>query len=510
MKINIYKTLWCIGLVSLFTGCSDLEEKPVGILAPETFFRTTEDLQAAVNGSFAYMASEEYWGRKLTTALLLRGDLADIGDLGTSAMRVDVNNFEMNDANGMVASFWPRSYAIIGAANQAIAGAGQIDDEPEKVNAIAAQACFSRAFAYYHLVRMFGDIPYIDFAVSDVSDVDDISKTPEAEVYAKIIADLEFAKKWLPDEQPYRSLPSKATATAYLASVYLTLGEYRKAYDEAKFVIDNAGTFGLSLDADFQDLFNADKASGLREPLFTIDFIGQNADGNLGTDYLASMTGIREDETGRAIGGGWTVAVPQLKVFEEWDEKDYRRAVSFDTIAVFNGETMPYTVFANFSDRGVNRPHIAKYYRYPGLAGSNGRQSSHNYIAMRYAEVLLIAAEALNEINPGSSEATGYLNRLRERARNRAGVLSAYPEDVPGGLSQGQFRDTVIRERRIELAFEFKRWYDIKRLQIGEEAFGPDGLEPQPNFDPARDYLFPLPGDELARNPNLQPNNPGY
>src|SRR5690606_20594737 len=131
------------------------------------------------------------------------------------------------------------------------------------------------------------------------------------------------------------------------------------------FVIDNAGTFGLSLDADFQDLFNADKASGLREPLFTIDFIGQNADGNLGTDYLASMTGIREDETGRAIGGGWTVAVPQLKVFEEWDEKDYRRAVSFDTIAVFNGETMPYTVFANFSDRGVNRPHIAKYYRYP-------------------------------------------------------------------------------------------------------------------------------------------------
>ncbi|MBC9797003.1 RagB/SusD family nutrient uptake outer membrane protein, partial [Sinomicrobium weinanense] len=351
---------------------------------------------------------------------------------------------------------------------------------------------------------------YIDFAVSDAEEVNDISKTPEAEVYEGIIADLEFAKQWLPDRQPVRSLPSKATAAAYLASVYLTLGEYQKAYTEARYVIDNEGTFGLSLEADFQDLFDADKTAGLKEPLFTIDFIGQSADGNLGTDYLPSVTGIREDETGRVNGGGWTVAVPHIRVFEEWNERDYRRAVSFDTIAVFNGQTVPYTDFANYSDRGVNRPHIAKYYRYPGLAGSNGRQSSHNYITMRYAEVLLIAAEALNEITPGSAEAAGYINRLRQRARNRAGEMAAFPEDVPAGLSQSGFRDMVIRERRIELAFEFKRWYDIKRLQTGEESFGPDGLEPHADFDPGRDYLFPLPGDELARNPNLQPNNPGY
>ena len=110
----------------LAVGCSDLEEEPVGILAPESFFKNIDDLQAAVNGSFAYMASEKYWGRKLTVALLLRGDMADIGDLGTSSSRQDVNNFETTDDNGMITAFWPQSYAIIGAANQAIAGEGTL------------------------------------------------------------------------------------------------------------------------------------------------------------------------------------------------------------------------------------------------------------------------------------------------------------------------------------------------------------------------------------------------
>lgn len=494
----------------LAVGCSDLEEEPVGILAPESFFKNIDDLQAAVNGSFAYMASEKYWGRKLTLSLLLRGDMADIGDLGTSGRRQDVNNFEMTDDNGMITAFWPQSYAIIGAANQAIAGAERLDGNQEKINQVAAQAYFSRAFTYYHLVRLFGDIPYIDVAVSDVSTVDAISKTPEAEVYQKIIADLEFAKEKLPDTQPTPSLPSKATAAAYLASVYLTLGEYQKAYDEAKYVIDNKSTFNLELEPDFQNLFIPDNAGSLKEPLFTIDFIGQSRDGNLGQDYLAPLTGIREDETGRAESGGWTVAVPTLNVYDDWSGRDYRKRVSLDTTAIFDGEVHPFTEFADFSDRGVNRPHIAKYYRYPGVSGSNGRESSHNFITMRYAEVLLIAAEALNEINGGSPEAIGYINQLRERARNRGGEMANFPEDVSAGVSQSELRDIIIRERRLELAFEFKRWYDIKRLEIGSEAFGPNSLEPHPNFDPNRDYLFPLPGDELARNPNLQPNNPGY
>lgn len=494
----------------LALGCSDLEENPVGLLAPESFFQTTDDLQAAVNGSFAYMASEKYWGRKLSLALLLRGDMADIGDLTTSSYRVEVNEFRMNDANAMVTNFWPQSYAIIGAANQAIDGASRLNGNENEINAIAAQAYFARAFTYYHLVRLFGDIPYIDFAVSDISTVDAISKTPAAKVYEGIIADLEFAQKWLPNTQPTRSLPSKATATAYLASVYLTLGEHEKAYNQAKTVITNKGIYNLGLDSDYQNLFNSDKIGNSNEPLFTIDFIGQSRDGDLGQDYLASVTGIRGNIEFE-YGEGWSVAVPTLKVYQTWDGRDYRKAVSLDTVATFKTVGIqPYTVFKNYNGRAVNRPHIAKYFRKIGLAGANGRESSSNYIMMRYAEVLLTAAEALNEITPGSIEAAGYVNDVRRRARLRNGTPSAYPADIPTNLNQADLRIAILEERRIELAFEFSRWYDIKRLNIGDQSFGTNGLEPQPNFSASRDYLFPLPGDELARNPNLQPNNPGY
>lgn len=504
------KYIVIVAAAILGTSCSDLQENPVGLLAPESFFKTTADLQASANGSFAYMASEKYWGRQLSMSLMLRSDMAQIGDLTTTPARVEVDEFRMNDGSEIVSAFWPQSYAIIGAANQTIAGASKITGDQNKINAIAAQSYFSRAFAYYHLVRLFGPIPYIDFAVKDINTVNTIGKTSEAVVYEKIIADLKYAKEWLPNKQTTRSLPSKATAAAYLASVYQTLGDHQKAYAEAKYVIDNEALFGLALDANFQDLFDADKTATLKEPLFTIDFIGQSRVNDLGQDYLASVTGIRGDQT-YSFGEGWSVVVPSLKVFNDWNKRDYRRAVSFDTIGKKGTTTYDYTNFKGMSTRAVNRPHIAKYFRKIGLAGLNGRESSSNYIMMRYAEVLLIAAEALNEINPatGNVEATGYVNRLRARARNRAGVPSNFPANEATGLSQSDFRKMVLRERRLELAFEFGRWYDIKRLKIGVEAFGANGLEQQ-NFNPSRDYYFPLPGRELVKNPNLMPNNSGY
>ena len=129
---------------------------------------------------------------------------------------------------------------------------------------------------------------------------------------------------------------------------------------------------------------------------------------------------------------------------------------------------------------------------------------------MRYAEVLLIAAEALNEIQPGSADKYTYVNRVRARARNSNGVTSGlFPEDA-AGLSQDDFRTMILEERKWELAFEFKRWYDIARRKLGEQVFGNSGLEQRPNFSASRDYLYPLPADELSRNANLLPNNTGY
>lgn len=510
--MKLFKYL-LLSAVVFFAACTDLEEEPIGRLSPEGFFQAPRDIQTAVNGAYGQMAHEDFWGRKMSLTIMLRGDMVDIGDPTTATRRIEHNDFNVPDDNGMISGYWNRVYQIIAAANNAIAGADLVNADDAVKNPVVAQAYFVRAFAYFHLVRQFGDIPYLDAPVTDVQAASQISKTSEADVYQNIIADLQFAKEWLPDTQNTRTLPAKSAASGYLALVYLTMGDYPNAFTEAQDCIDKEGQYGLDLEPDFQELFNSATIDGSAEPLFALDFNGFS-DGDDGRDYQPPLTGLRGDEQyePNITGGGWSVAVPSLEVYNTWDGRDYRKAVSLDTTGVFNGNVEPFTNFMTFNSRGVNRPHIAKYTRMTGpTATGNGRGSNHNYSMMRYAEVLLIAAEALNETSPGDTRATMYLNRVRSRARNSNGVTSGiFPQDI-SFVSQDQFRDAVMEERKWELAFEFKRWYDIKRRELGPEVFGPTGLEgAKPNFDPAQDYLLPLPADELARNPNLLPQNPGY
>lgn len=502
---NILNKIFIITFIGAFLSCADLEEKPVGLLAPEGFFKSPKDVETAIFGAYGWIASERLWGRQFVAAIMLRSDMVDIGDRGTPAERQQVNDFNMDDGNGMVRVFWPYWYQVISAANSAIAGAESLNLPEEQINPLIGEARFVRAFSYFHLVRVFGDVPYIDYFISDPGSVVSISKTPEAEVYQHILADFEFAKQWLPDQQPsdVRSRPTKGTAAAYLASVHITLQDYQNAYDEAKWVIDNKGLFNYALEPDFQNLFRAEKQDDLRETLFSLDFLGlQNGSGGANDDIMPPMTGIRgADEL------GWSVCVPSMAVYNTWDDRDYRKKVSFADSTLIDGELQPYTVFQN-----TKRPHIAKYRRFPGQSNAEGRYSDNNYATMRYAEVLLIAAEALAEINGGpNAEAEGYLNEVRARARNWAGKATTFPEDVQTGLSKADFINLVLDDRRLELAFEYKRWYDIKRRALGVEVFtGPNSLEPHANFDPSRDYLMPLPRTELAINPNLLPQNPGY
>lgn len=508
MKKILNKSLLLAGL-GVLLSCADLEERPVGLLAPESLFKSTRDVETAIFGAYGWIATERLYGRQFVTAIMLRSDMVDIGDRGTPAERQQVNDFNMDDNNNMVRQFWPVWYQVISAANAAISGAESLGLPESEVNPLIAEARFVRAFSYYHLVRVFGDIPYIDFFITDPSAVKEISKTPAATVYTNIIADLEFAKQWLPEQQPagVRSRPSKGTAASYLASVHLTLADYQKAYNEAKFVIDNKDRFGYGLVSDFQDLFRAPQPNNLQEHIFAIDFLGlQNGSGGANDDIMAPMTGIRGADPPKS---GWSVAVPSMAVYNTWDSRDYRKEVSFEDSILIGGVLRPYTQFSNPTSR---RPHIAKYARFAGNSNTEGRFSDHNYAAMRYAEVLLIAAEALAEVNNGpNAEAIGYVNQIRARARNWAGRQTNFPQNVSAGLSKDQFINLVLDERRLELAFEYKRWYDIKRRQLGEQVFkGPNSLEPHPNFDPARDYLMPLPRNELEVNPNLMPQNPGY
>jgi hypothetical protein len=504
MKLYIKRCFaWVIP--ALLLSCADLTEKPVGLLAPEAMFKSAKDVETAIFGAYGWIASERLYGRQFVSALMLRDDMCDIGDRGTPAERQQVNDFNMDDNNNMVNQFWPYWYQVISAANAAIAGGTQLGLSEAEINPLLAEARFVRAFAYFHLVRVFGDIPYIDFFITNPESVKQLSRTPAATVYASVIADLEFAKQWLPDKQPadVRSRPTKGTAASYLSVAHLTLQDYAKAYAEAKYVIDNKDKFGYGLEADFQTLFRAPQANNLKEHIFAIDFLGlQSGAGGANDDIMPPMTGVRGGDAPRS---GWSVIVPSQKVYDTWDVRDYRKQVSMDTAILIGGKLARYNEFPN-----TPRPHIAKYARFAGNSNAEGRYSDHNYAAMRYAEILLVAAEASAEVNGPTAEAIGYVNEVRARARNWAGTATTFPANVTTGLAKQAFIDLILEERRIELAFEYKRWYDIQRRKLGDVVFkGANSLEPHASFNAARDYLMPIPRTELQINSNLT-QNPGY
>ncbi len=503
------------------TGCSDLEEDPVGLLSPDGFFQTTTDIQTAVDGALTHAINEEVWGRKLSIALMLRSDMVDLAT--TQTRRVEMNEHTITTDNEMVYDPWTRIWLGISAANTAISGAEDVDVSDETKNPVTAQAYFIRAFYYFHLVRLFGDIPYFDAPITDTEAAASVELTSEADVYAHIISDLEYAETWLPETVASRAIPSKGAASSYLALVYLTMAgndsgsEYwQMAFDKAEEVINNATTYEIALDDDYQTLFNANKIDASNEPIFALDYNNVEADDNA-YDQTAPMTGVRGDmsdydDDSDDNDGGWSVAVPAMAVYNSFDAADYRTGVCFQTEAMINDEIVDYTEFTNSGNSAaLNQPYIAKYTRYPGeYAKSNKRATSHNYSMLRYAEVLLIAAEAAVEIGDNASALT-YVNMVRERARRGGESTSGGYEEVtvaassvPADLTGTVTVADVLEERRIELAFECKRWYDIKRRQLGDEVFSASGYEGEkPYWSSSEDYDTPFPEDETAVNANL-------
>ncbi len=514
----MFKYLFTLVLALSVVGCSDLEENAVSQLEPEERELDLETVETTIAGAYGHLDARAFLSRALGLTLMLRSDMVDIGFPSTPPERVEMDQFTVAADNPLIlnitrpeTSFWPRLYQVVRAANETILEVEILDDQAAGVKEeLTARARFVRAFAYYHLVRLFGDIPYLDETIP-TSEASIAARTSAEEVYTNIIADLQFAKEWLPDSRSNRALPGKAAAGAYLASVYLTRGEYQLAYNEATDVINNAGRYNLALEPDYRNIFHAVNTDLSAEPIFVIDFVGTNINDE-SRDYLAAFTGFFGQAT-YYPSGGWSVAVPAQAVYDTWDDADYRKSVNFDAEAVDNnGNVLTFNEFSNLDNRNANRPHISKYTAMAGdlpQANTSGRDSHSNYQLMRYAEVLLIAAESAIEIGR-TGEADQWINMIRERARNGDGT--GEPSAVPADISGATIAD-VLEERRLELAFEHKRWYDIVRRDMGAEVFGPNGFEQElqgtVNFDANRDYLLPIPPFEIANNPNLT-QNPGY
>ncbi|WKN44776.1 RagB/SusD family nutrient uptake outer membrane protein [Tunicatimonas pelagia] len=491
-------------------ACSDfLEEEDPSNLTPESFFTIPDHAEASV--AAVYDAARFY------------GDGAGIfssnwqlleAPTGTSttetAQNSDLNNLYSLTWDGNtihIRNWWRGLYEVIANANLTIDRVPAISPmEEDQKSRILGEARFWRAWAYFYAVRLWGDVPLVLMPQSTSSEDFSPSRTPQREVYDQIVEDLQVAESaGLPWTDPSGRISTSA-AKSLLAKVYLTmagfplnLGQeyYQLAADKSKEVIDNAGP--IELFDEYGDLHD-ESLGNTKEHIFSLQYnnvVAGNPMGNMFPNF--------KPVTYRGPSGTGST-VPTLSFYNSYEEGD-RRTV--------NQEGFFYnTYFANGSGEpfDLGAPYIFKHFNVTanGTQGMPGTaQDNLNVPMIRYAEVLLIYAEAQNEISGPTQETIDALTQIRDRAGLETPSV--------GGFDQNSFREAVWQERWHELAYEGKTWLDMIRLrQVFNEQTGEfDDFVGHVNLSSnealqERHLLFPLPVQEMLNNPNLEVQNPGY
>ncbi|KIA98416.1 membrane protein [Flavobacterium sp. KMS] len=413
---------------------------------------------------------------------------ADSGDDGVDKGIIDALTY--NASTPSFQSTWDANYAGINRCNQALAMFPKLDKvTPSLKVRLEGEAKFMRAFMYFTLVKGYGGVPIVDHLASVPITEDDrkmqLTRKTTAEVYAFIESDLNDAIANLPEKSAYsgadRMRVSKGAAFALLAKVNL----YQKNWQK---VIDNCDKVtGYVLVSDYASMYKLDGEFG-PESIFEINGVGSTSSPGFGIgNYTAS-------QAPRGAGGwGWGFNIPSEGLANAYEAGDVRRSATiiFKGSTLYDGREVPST---------VDNPR----YNYKAYSSAfyNQEFTDTNLRYLRYAEVLLMKAEALNELGQ-TSAAIPFLNQVRKRAKLG---------DTPFS-SQDDVRKAIWKERRVELAFEHDRWFDIIRTGQAEAAMKADVSPAFPNgknFIVGRHELFPLPTTFIRESVGYSNQNPGY
>lgn len=399
-------------------------------------------------------------------------------DVGTDKDVLDALTY--NASNPSSEGNFKAYYAGINRCNQALNIIPQLDKADAALRArLIGEAKFMRAFMYFTLVKCYGGVPIVDH-LPNPSSLEDknmlLTRKSAAEVYAFIEADLNDAIAALPLKSAYaadeKARVSKGSAYALLAKVNL----YQKNWQK---VVDNCNQVtGYSLVPDYASMFRLSGENG-PESIFEINGVG--AVPAKGIKQYSQVQGARG--TG---GWGWGFNTPSQSLVNAYEPGDVRKAATiiFRGTTLYDGRVVPTTVD---NERYNYKAYSSNY--------SGADDSDANVIFIRYAEVLLMKAEALNELGQ-TSEAIPLLNQIRNRAKLPNTTFS----------SQDDIRKAIWRERRVELAFEFDRFFDLVRTGQAKTAFAADGK----TFTEGKNELFPIPESFLTEAKGLSSQNPGY
>ena len=469
MKNNIIKYLFVGSLFVSFSCTSDFLDVDSREDVDVADATTTYNPVVLVNGIYGELTEWDYAFSWLGVTEII-SDNADKGSSPTDggSDKLILDNLEHTAATGSIDAMWTRFYKTIGRANQSIKYTENygLTDQNYK-NRLIGEAKFLRALHYFWLVRMFGDVPIQELDNSESW----VTRRPKADVYAYIEQDLLDAIQALPNKNEYASADlgraTKGAAQGLLSKVYLYEEKWQQAYDMAGNVM-SSGQYGL--ESDYAKIWRVDGENGV-ESLFEVQARGQSV--AHGVQQYSQTQGARG--TG---GWGWGFNVPSQNLLNAFN--DAGDNIRRDATIIFRGETLydgrlvPNTV--------ENPMYNEKAYSSANLGDADGDK---NIRILRYGEILLIRAEAATHI--GADAATP-LNLVRTRV-NLAPISSPTKEDV-------------WKERRLELAFEHDRWFDIVRTGQGKAAMSANGKV----FVVGKHELFPIPNNQIIQTPTIGQN----
>jgi starch-binding outer membrane protein, SusD/RagB family len=509
---NISKLLLS-GVFVMSAGCSSfLDEEDPSSIAPETFFTLPEHAEAAVYGIYENLRFHGDGAGIFSANFQMLDALSGTAETETG-QNSDLNNlysYQYTGENLHLSQWWRQLYDGVSNANLAIDKIPQIPgiSETDKAKWMG-HAKFLRALHYFWLVQLWGEVPLITKPIFSYTDpMVNPTRSSIESVYALIEEDLLAAEAAnFPMVDP-TGLASQAAVKSLLARVYLVMAGqplnkgdayYTKAAAKAKEVIDyaTANPANITLFTNYADLHNP-SIENTKEHIFMIQYAAGVANANYQGYFLPNNTNI---STAGEVG----TTVPTaafLNSYEAGDKRTQEKGFYFKEYFLGGGTGSATT---------LNRFYVWKHFDTPanGVPGTSGTgNSGMNYPIIRYADVLLMFAEARNEVN-GGPDADAYA--AYKAIRDRAGLTTP----AIGTFTEASFREAVWKERWHELSFEGLTWFDIVRtgkiFNFGTGTFEDfvggslNGVTLQ-----AKHKLLPLPAADYRNNLNLRPDNPGW
>lgn len=380
-------------------------------------------------------------------------------------------NYTVTPNNGIVSNYYASTYNVIFRSNIVLANLGVVTDA-DKAKAFEAEAKFVRAYAYFNLVRLFGDIPLIDRVVAPSETEVQFTRVPTATVYDLIIGDLTTAIAGL--DNTHKTRASKAAAEGLLAKVYLTRGEYTKAQVLCETII-NSNKFDL-LD-NFNDVFYTERH---KEILFAIGF-APNLTSDSQNFSAEMMNGV-----GRTVGVNYVME--NIKTAFDAAGGD-RTQYSYRTDLFQSSQTQVAKYFPNGDSGGANGK---------TFSGGDPTLAGNDWIVLRYADVLLMHVEAI--IGTATETSNGSAIASFQKVRNRAGITTPITTIT---------KDELLLERRVELAFENHRLFDLLRFGKAESVLSSLSAANGYSYS-SSDLLLPIPQNEINISLGVMKQNPGY